>query len=134
MRNEEESVRDSYPIHLYKINTGENTAFDQALKYSCDGPSHFFSADLRKEKKYKNERQNWQTFYKSAIVVPIRFIYPDKIGHKDYSHDIGFLCVDTLAPNRLNNRWHLELLSAFADQLYNFICLARGLYNLKESK
>ena len=85
------------------------------------------------EKTYRNQRDHWSDFYQNVIIVPIRSVDILKLGNKekDASNDIGFLCVDTQSINRLNNTWHLELLAAFADQMYNFMSLMRGEYQLK---
>jgi len=129
-RSEENCDRDSGPGRKFEINTGANTAFDEAIKYATGVVSHFHSADLAANKGYRNQRDHWSDFYQSSIVVPIRCVNPDKIGSKDCSDDIGFLCVDTLSAYRLNDTWHIDLLAAFADQMYNFISLMRGRYAL----
>ena len=115
-RSEENCDRDTGPSRIFEINTGANTAFDEAIKYATGKVSHFHSEDLTTNGSYRNQRDHWSDFYQSCIVVPIRCVNPDKIGTKDCSDDIGFLCVDTLSDNRLNNTWHVELLAAFADQ------------------
>jgi hypothetical protein len=130
-RSEENSVRDIAPQRPYELNTGANIAFDKALMHISGVTSRFQSDDLTKEKDYRNQRDHWSDFYKNTIVVPIRSVDPIKMGSKDSSDDIGFLCVDTLSLNRLNNTWHVELLAAFADQMYNFMSLMRGKYRLK---
>ena len=58
--------------------------------------SHFFSADLVKDEanSCRNERPNWEQFYRTAIVVPIRFIDRHKVGQPEVSDHIGFLAVD----------------------------------------
>jgi hypothetical protein len=121
--------RDDLSILEYKIGTNANTAFDVALKINHDfeNCSHFFSGDLGKMKEYNNERPNWNKMYKSAIVVPIRaLVYKNKtIIHCD---EIGFLCVDTKYINRLNDDDHVQILAAFADQMYNFISLMSRKY------
>jgi len=53
-----------------------------------------------------------------------------RLGQPDQSQDLGFLCVDTLSRNRLNEGYHVELMSAFADQMYNFLSLMRGRYTV----
>ena len=130
-RSEENCRRDAGPIRQFEINTGANTAFDKAIMYTSEATSHFHSSDLMAENSYRNQRDHWADYYRSCIVVPIRSVYLDKIGSKDYSDDIGFLCVDTMSTYRLNNTWNVELLAAFADQMYNFICLMRGKYALQ---
>ncbi|GEM_PF-1351732 len=126
-----ESERDDFSLKKYRVGTGENTGFDRALMLS-DGtePSHFWSPDLSKEKDYRNQRQRFEKWYRSTIVVPIRFVIPEKRGRKDCADDIGFLCVDTLSRNRLNNGSHVHLLASFADQMYNFISIMRRTYRL----
>ena len=131
VRSEPNCVRDESHPFEYEIGTGANTAFDTALKIPQAGkPSHFYSADLTKEKDYNNQRQHWENFYRSTIVVPIRALDLSQIGTQNSSDDIGFLCVDTLSKNRLNNGYHLQLMAAFADQMYNFISLMRGKYSV----
>jgi len=130
-RSEENCERDQTHLRRFELNTGANTGFDKALMFIPGTVSHFHSADLSTERDYHNQRDHWPKVYASTIVVPIRFVNPDKLGTKEASDDIGFLCVDTLSTNRLNDHWHIELLAAFADQMYNFISLMRGKYSLR---
>jgi hypothetical protein len=130
-RSEENCRRDAWAPKDFELNTGRNTAFDRALMHTPATISHFHSWDLTSEKDYRNERDNWSNIYRSAIVVPIRSINPEKLGTNEDSDDIGFLCVDTTAAQRLNDTWHVELLAGFGDQMYNFICLMRGRYSLR---
>lgn len=132
-RSEENCARDKALPGFFEIKTGSNTAFDRALMYSNGRVSYFHSANLTKETDYHNQRDHWVDFYRSTIVVPIRSVDPAKVGQNSCSDDIGFLCVDTLSGNRLNATWHVELLAAFADQMYNFMSLMRGNYQLKTS-
>jgi hypothetical protein len=129
-RSEPHSRRDrSGILDSYAIGTGDNTGFDIALQQSPTGTSHFFGADLpkmKKEKLYRNKRDNFETYYRSTIIVPIRSQPTEQ--HK--SNNRGFLCVDTLSTNCLNRGFHVELLAAFADQMYNFFSLMRGTYCL----
>jgi hypothetical protein len=136
-RSDLNSVRDQNRLMNFSINTGENTAFDSALALAPCGISHFFSADLSKMKKdglYRNQRDDFERYYRSALVVPIRCRDNQKAGQPGASNDIGFLCVDTLSTNRLNDRYHLALLAALADQLYNYLSLTRGHYLLPSRK
>lgn len=135
VRSEEDSRRDQSPPFVYAVGTGANTAFDSALRIGQAGKcSHFYSGDLTKDDTYNNQRSHWDNFYRSTIVVPIRRLNPHKLGLPDASDDIGFLSVDTMSRNRLNDEHHVELLAAFADQMYNFFCLMQGKYtfNIKE--
>lgn len=132
-RSEENSERDTCTPRQFDIGTGANTAFDRATLASQGSVAHFHSADLTAEKDYRNQRDHWSDVYLSTIVVPIRSVHRSKDG-KDYCRDdIGFLCVDTLSPHRLNDTWHVELLASFADQMYNYISLMRGNYSLKKA-
>lgn len=126
VRSIEKSNRDSTPPEKYEIGTGKNTAFDKASMKSIDKPSHFYSPDLSKEDDYNNERSNFKKYYLSAIVVPIRHC-PQNSDKQDL---MGYLCIDTLSVNRLNSSDHLQLMSALADQMYNFTSLMRGKYSV----
>lgn len=134
VRSEEQCIRDnSQPIE-FEIGTGQNTAFDNALRLPQPGKcSHYYSADLKKEQggKYNNQRPSWENFYQSTIVVPIRRLNSSNIETSD---DIAFLCIDTMSTNRLNDNFHVELLASFADQMYNFISLMRGRYSVLVSE
>jgi hypothetical protein len=133
VRSQLNCERDIYPSPPYEINTGRNTAFDEALRFSAGAISHFYSADLTemaKSGRYRNQRDNWSEYYQSAMVVPIRYVNPQKAGRRDASDDIGFLSIDTLSKYRLNNEYHLHFLAAFADQMYNFMSLMRGGYKV----
>ena len=127
------SERDSVPPKKFRVLTGQNTAFDRALLVNAGTkPSHFWSPDLGKEKDYHNQRQKYLDCYKSAIVVPIRYIIPEKRGQKDGTDDIGFLCVDTKSKNRLNDGSHVECVASFADQMYNYISIMSKSYCLTQ--
>ena len=129
IRSIDDCPRDDKGFSSYEIGTGENTAFDEALKIEVNNKvSHFYSPDLekdKKEKKYNNQRSNFGEYYRSAIVVPIRC----KTG-ANATDDIGFLCVDTKAINRLKPGYQVHLMASFADQMYNFMCLMRGNYSV----
>lgn len=130
-RSEEICERDRQSQQQYALTMTKNTAFAHALLPAADGGcSHFHSADLTRERDYYNERQHYERFYKSAIVVPIRSVMSRGEGLADDVRDIGFLCVDTKSRNRLNNGYHVHLLSGFADQMYNFFALMRGGYTV----
>ena len=131
VRSEENCERDRFRTQKYVIGKWVNTAFDKALiPDEKSGCAHFFSPDLTKENNYNNERQHWEIYYRSAIVVPIRAVKQGDRGNPDdYDNvDVGFLCLDTMSQNRLNGTYHVQLMAAFADQMYNFISLMRGKY------
>lgn len=130
-RSQSNCERDRVEPSSFAINAGQNTAFDEAIRFSPGRISHFHSydlTDLQKTDDYRNQRPNWERYYKSAIVVPIRYLNPQRAGMPDASDDIGFLCVDTKSTYRLNDEHHLHLLAALADQMYNFMSLMRGKY------
>lgn len=114
-----------------------NTAFDKALeiKHNFGECSHFFSANLQKEKEYTNERgkKSWLQMYKSAIVVPVRALRLSEDNQVLDRDEVGFLTIDTLYPYKLNGDYHVHLMASFADQMYNFISLMRGKYSIKSS-
>lgn len=125
-RSQNFSRRDNYEPKKFAVNTGQNTAFDFALMSNFTGNiSHFYSPDLTKHQDYCNERPNWDKHYKSAIVVPINCLV---LSGESKRIDIGFLCVDTMSRNTLNNTYNLAMLVSLADQMYNFMSLMRNEY------
>ena len=133
VRSETLCARDALgETQRFSLNTGANTTLDEALRYQPGRKSYFYSADLTKEREgsYNNDRRTWKSYYRSEIVCPIRYVKPDVDGRPPTSDDIGFLIVDTLSTNRLNEAFHLELLGACADQMYNFMSLMRGKYSV----
>ena len=131
VRSQQLCDRDN-PCQLkYSVGTGKNTSFDEAAKKRADGrPQHYFSPNLLKENGYSNERQHYDRFYKSTLVVPILGINRGKEETPEEFDHVGFLCVDTLAVNHLNDGYHLYMLSALATQMYNFMSLMRGKYTV----
>ena len=134
-RSEDYSERDSTEPKKFKVNAGCNTAFDRALLPNTAGHiSYFHSADLLKLQRrgeYYNERQMWQRYYKSLIVVPVNCT---GVPGKPKRNDIGLLCVDTKSRNRLNDSYHVEIMAALAYQMYNFMSLMRGKYTVSTEK
>jgi hypothetical protein len=130
VRNQESSERDIDDHHKYEVNTGRNSGLDQALKNSPAGKlSYFHSADLSKEKAsgYTNQRNDYVEWYKSTIVVPIRC--PQRRGERS-PQNYGFLTIDTMTRHRLNNGHHVVILSALAEQVFNFMAFMRGDYKI----
>lgn len=131
VRSQELSKRDSSEKLKFVVGTGDNNGFDKALSNRSDGlPLHFYSPDLQKDTDYSNQRQHYYRHYRSTLVVPICGENKGKEGTPDQFDRVGFLCVDTLSTNRLNNRYHLYMLSALANQMYNFMSLMRGKYTV----
>ena len=131
VRSLDKCIRDEPTRIKYEIGSGQNTAFDTAIQKRPNGiPSHFFSANLAKEKDYCNQRQHFSNFYNSTIVVPIRGINKGRENTDNEFDMVGFLCVDTRSKNRLNDGYHLQMLSSLAGQMYNFMSLMRGKYTV----
>lgn len=131
VRGQDLCNRDSPERVQFVVGTGENNGFDKALTKRSDGlPLHFFSPDLQKETDYSNQRQHYLRYYRSTLVVPICGENKGKEGTHEQFDRVGFLCVDTLSTHRLNNGYHLYMLSALANQMYNFMSLMRGKYTV----
>jgi len=127
-RSENHSEREKTNPKEFEVNTGQNTALDQAIQPDTTGRlQHFYSADLRKHKNYTNQRPQYLKYYQSTLLVPIQSPGVESISDRD---DIGFLCVDTRSRNRLNNGHHLNMLAALSDQMYNFMSLMRGKFTV----
>lgn len=121
-RSEIECDRDSAEPVKFVVNEGKNTGFDQAIMTDHSGGTpHFFSADLKRHRYYRNERQDFLRHYQSVLVVPI---HSEPLGTAENA--LGFLAVDTKSRNRLNNGHHLVMLASLSDQLANFMNLMRG--------
>jgi hypothetical protein len=124
--SEYESSRFPAPPETFKVNADNTRFWDAGVKKSSC--IYFFhSANLKKTEDYNDQTQHYESQYKSCIVVPIRYCANRKGAKPD---DIGFLVVDTLATERLNNGFHVHYLAAFADQMYNF----QNIWRMKESK
>lgn len=130
VRSEMKSTRDDDHPKIFEVKTGANSAFDEALRYIPGRPSYFYSSDLTKNSEYRNQRPNWKSYYKSTLVVPVRYADSSKVGQNDVTDDVGFLCVDSMSRNRLKNGFHVQILCAFADQMFNFVKLMRGNYHI----
>lgn len=131
VRSEDQCLRDAIAPKLFALGTGENTCYDAATAPSANGrPPHFFSPNLRGADGYCTQRQHHLRYYKSILVVPIRAATVGDEQAESERDLVGFLSVDTLSTNRLNNRYHLYMLAALAHQMYNFISLMRGRYTV----
>ena len=109
----------------FNVEPADNLGFTKALqRRSDDTPRHFFSSDLTVENGYTNQRNNWQQYYKSAIVVPIQS------SADNQPEQLGFLCVDEKGTNRLNGDDHVYMMAALAQQMFNFMALMRGKYTV----
>jgi hypothetical protein len=133
-RSHVDILRSASGIEKFRVGVGENTGFDEAMKLRDSETSYFFSPDLRtlsRRGRYRNARSGWANCYLSTIVVPIRQVI--RTGDPPEVHVFGFLCVDTMSPNRLNGTYHVQFLAGFADQMYNFLSIMRRTYLLTPS-
>jgi hypothetical protein len=108
VRSSEQLARDADTWDVYDLRS--NTAFSTASEFTPGKISHFYSGDLLKDarrNRYNNERPNWQRFYRSALVVPIRHVSvgedcPGTTTQPPTVDTIGFLAVDTKSTHTLN--------------------------------
>jgi len=133
-RNGGHNERDEPNPLKYVVKNLRNTAFETALVFRGSEPSHFWSADLTEEKDYFNDRKDFIKFYKSVIVVPVRFVVSVKGSEHPVTDDVGFISVDTKETYRLNEDSHVQLLASFADQVYNYLSILRGKYQINQQK
>lgn len=125
----ERSTLDSINGEGYKYH--ENTAFNKIMDpssnistYSCD--------NLTDNSEYVNKNSSWKNSYNATLVVPIRMRLQEsesEAENRDIKYDydcVGFLCVDNMKGN-LDNTVAIDLLSAFADILYNQMSLIQEL-------
>jgi hypothetical protein len=123
--SEYEAVRFPTPPETFIVSPDNTRFWEAGVKRPC-GINYFHSPDLKKLPDFNDQTQHYESRYKSCIVVPIRYC-PNREGAKP--DDLGFLVVDTLARERLNNGYHVHYLAAFADQMYNF----QNIWRLKKS-
>jgi hypothetical protein len=69
--------------------------------------------------------KNWPLNYKSALILPIRYISefrpPTKKGETISNWNYyGFLCIDSLSVNSFDSRYAPELGAIYADMLYTY--------------
>lgn len=129
--NSDEERLDNDNLDL-KICINENSDFEELYEANISNSTdnskadEYYVSDLIKHKKilesigkeYKNQTDNWDTFYKCTAVVPIKSI---PIDEKDTCCIIGFLCIDSLTKNALRKsekRYNCDLLHAFAYNLF----------------
>ena len=118
VRSEDLSLRDLSEHPNYELNSKKNTAFSAACRPRSDGlPRHFFSNDLRFAANYNDQRQHFLRYYRSILTVPIQGLGLDDSSESSESDIIGFLTVDTMSVNRLNNNYHAFMLAALASQI-----------------
>lgn len=114
---------------------------------NVDANSYFYQSNLvdyKKKlkasgKKYKNTTEDWEKYYRSSIVVPIRaanerlFFTRRRAGYDV----IGFLCVDSMSTeafrnNEFDKRNYTYIVKSFAAEMY--IILNMYSYYLEQMK
>ncbi len=111
----------------------QNTDF---LEIISRGKSFYGAVDLLAEKRagrYQNSTLNWENFYLSTVVVPIRLMesqfeegYPGGNTDKKYTLQ-GFVCVDSLSVEAFPDdriEHYAEFLMMVGDSLYHYLDLA----------
>jgi hypothetical protein len=115
-----------------------NTRFQKVLSAIEEGGEHaFFCSDIKeavRKDDYHDSLKDFIRHYQSVIVVPICCAITDQ-DTEDVSsmRVIGFLSVDSHSANRFTRVPAIHLLSAFADQMFNFISLMRREYVTESS-
>lgn len=121
--SEDDFLRCARPIQKFSVSPA-NTRFWEAGRKRGNGICHFYADDLTKlGADYNDEMQHWDSKYRSCLAVPIRY-FPNR--NDAQPDDIGFLVADTKHANRFKGDFQVELLAAFADQMYNFQSIWRG--------
>lgn len=91
----------------------------QGSFYECDLREYVRSLE-KKGEKFLNTNPEWQKYYESAVVVPIRFL--NRRSPKDTDQDsytlLGFLCVDSMSRNAFlqsKQAYYTSIIRADAD-------------------
>lgn len=116
---------DRYENDAKAVLIKDNTDF---RRITIDGDNFFSAPDLLALHKYNNTTKNFEEYYRSAIVVPIRInrdltnIKPTNNTNFDY-HILGFLCIDSVDTFNESEEFSLatHFLKSFADSLYHLL-------------
>jgi hypothetical protein len=99
--------------------------------------NYFYKSNFKTTDKYNNI-MNWNKFYSTRIVVPIRFIPENQLhtlGNKKY---YGFICVDAKKAKIFEDELeiYINLICGVADRLYVYFRDYTNMYNelLKEKE
>ena len=118
-------------IHDHAIS--ENTMMDRIVKGT---ENHFVSTDLKKtialyesatQEHFKISYRNWEKWFNSIIVVPIRVRASLKDSKDKNSSEyiyLGFICCDAKERNAFRKSeliGHVDMIKAFADALYIYL-------------
>ena len=126
----------------------ENTDFAYIIKppsfykkqYFYEQDLHLFNEALKKHmEEYKNTNTDYWTFYRAAIVVPIRIAhthlyFTQKTDPKDY-HIVGFLCIDTMSTEAFIPEYEeqfIQIAKSFSALIY--VVMNKYGFYLKKSK
>ncbi len=133
--------RGNYERCNRKIFLDDNTDFKEIIS-NDNHKDYFYQPDLLAynnklksvESSYKNTNTDWERYYKSTIVVPIRIEF-NRLYHikKDTSyHIIGFLCVDSEhrdAFTEKQEKYNVGIVNAYADIIYVLLSQYRHYLN-----
>ncbi len=119
----------------YPLSDKENTRFVAILNAMAKRHDpEYFCADITKVSEYHDSLPDAAEHYRSVLVYPIFCDLPteDDEGGAGAFRVVGFLSVDS-SKNRLSKSPAKKLLSAFADQMFNFISLMRREYRMQST-
>ena len=82
----------------------------------------FTGADLERESGYKNTTEEWNKWYRTAIVVPIQLETARKQGGHPIFELVGFLCADAMTSDAFgdNIENYAHLMMSVGDGLYHY--------------
>jgi hypothetical protein len=116
-RDSESAAERSHAEHLRRGLVIDNTASKRIIR---GGDKHFFCNDLSALAEcgeYYSDNYEWASFYKSAIVWPVRY-YDPAMERMDI---IGLLCVDSPETDVFDKQVCVQLGAAIADLLYPYM-------------
>lgn len=124
---------ESEPKDYIIKNTDFNDIIEQRLSYFYKCDLIKYDAELKKVgKEYENTTPNWDKFYRSTIVVPIRIAH--RRSHTTSKENeyliIGFLCVDSMSTNIFiasQEKYFCNIMKSYAALLYTFFSLYKDL-------
>ena len=117
-------------IDIFK-NTDFEYIYNSKHDDSVTSHSFFFQEDLekyarglkRRKQRYCNTNHYWKKEYKTAIVMPIRFLKISPESDSAYYDLIGYLCVDAKETKAFQGNYQpfiIELLKGISDILYHY--------------
>lgn len=131
-RSSNSTDRGDYEVDNEPIYIKRNTDFREIVDETINtGKPYFYVRDLgayakllkKSNRKYENSNKDYMDYYTGTIVMPIRIetkkLY--NIQKKEKYDVIGFLCVDSTAPDAFMNGqevFNCNIVRAFADNIY----------------